>query len=1040
MSPDIQSNNPRKRKLFDSHNSNDAPNVPLPQSQRGCQDDVVDLIKLQKCSAKEISQVSQVVDDIKNVLTQAKETKFASIRDANTMFVARGVHIPYPECDDGIDDVEISLPPPNRVEAEWGLRQKMLRKSENKDISVDLIIQIPSTIFHSKDYLEYRYHRKRILYLSYLLLALKAAKQTSGYLFLADFDDGDELRPIILVDCLYSTCKIRLIPAIPIDLFPIDKLSPNACRADRERGIPTPMHNSTIINDASHLVTSDIIQKYTTSNEGFKEALVLGSVWLSRLGFSSHLLDGGFGEKEWALLQCHLVETTTQRAASRYSASSDPFQMFKSVLNLISNIKIDFESGTPTFHRKHSGHNVFFKMSRWSFSALKHHSLAIISLDKLGLPSRTQFQRIFGDSLYHVADITISFPISSLEIAAKLPANTERQNLKHSVNDYCYNLFCKGLSDRFKIITFSAPKPPAIRLTDSLVPKIQHDAVYNIVVSITLDENRCTRIIDYGPEVQDTKTAEFREFWEGKAELRRFKDGRVMETVSWDAGLPPVEQILSFLHQKITSSSQKNQLPKFYGHESEIYLTSTPLIWPIGESYGAAISEFENIANTIRQVKDFPLGFRKISRVSPALSFTSVRPPSPCLKHLGPPIEGEIELESSSMWPADSEQRNRSEFGLLLKLRAELEASGNFFAIRVGIAGANGSHKFPVSEPSNVYCFMDILTKRQYHFRFRLKHTLEVLSEAGGMKLLANPRPSTQKGPTHPDGSSHLRASSIQRCHKHQYFPSSVRILKKWFQSHLIAHFFDEDILELFVAIAFSQYSPTDIPSSTYCGFRKVMARLSYWDWRNAPLEIEILRHFIDEEKICIRQEFGAYQQTNRKGEVCLSIVLPGEDGEVGWIRHFIPRLVAIRMTQLARETHTRLTSILTPFNAVFKPDMSFFDFVVLLKRNPKPDKTQGTYSNVVVAPKEFGSVSLYREFIGELKFQTEEYVLLFQSSDDLTIGGLWKPEKESRAPGIEDFSSTTVKNAVPNKAAVLGLIMELGRGFIDRVGVKPSN
>ncbi|EGX52588.1 hypothetical protein AOL_s00007g576 [Orbilia oligospora ATCC 24927] len=496
------------------------------------------------------------------------------------------------------------------------------------------------------------------------------------------------------------------------------------------------MYNSSIIADAYHLVALDIIQQYTASNEGFKESLILGGVWLSRLGFSSHLLDGGFGEKEWAMLQCHLVETTTTpQTASRYSASSDAFQMFKSVLNLIATRKIHPELNIPVLHREQTDYNIFSKMSRWSSLALVKHSLAVISLDKLGISPRAQLQRVFENSLYNIADITMSLPIDLIQFGEILPETVKRWNLKHYINDYCYDLFSKGLTDRFRMITFSTPKPHPRQLEDASDRERQYHDKYVLTMFITLDEKRCTRVLDYGPEVQDAaKTVDFREFWEDKAELRRFKDGRVMETVRWDPSLPPTEQILSFLHRKLTASFPTTQPPILQGLESDIYLTSPPLVWPASDSYETAASEFQMVANTIRQIKDFPLGFKKISGVSPSLSSTSVKPPFPCSRHLGPPLEGELELEGSSMWPTDPEQRSRSEFGLLLKLRAELEATKNVLTVRVGIATTNRLHNI---------CFLDILTKRQYLFRFRLIHALE--NPPRGVSLNLPPDPSLEQ-------------------------------------------------------------------------------------------------------------------------------------------------------------------------------------------------------------------------------------------------------------------------------------------------------
>ncbi|KAK6514167.1 hypothetical protein TWF506_008578 [Arthrobotrys conoides] len=967
-----QSRNSKKRKIFDSHGFKDAPNPPLSPLRRSYQKEVADLIRLQKCSAQEMSQVTQAVENVKRVLIDIKETTFVSIRDAEAMFHSHGVHIPYPECGDCIRDGGVCLSSPTRVEAEWGLGHKMLPKSEHGDISVDLFIEIPSATFHPKDYLEYRYHRKRIIYLSYILLALKNTQKTSDYSYLADFMDGDEFRPIILVDCPSSRCKIRLIPAISLSIFPLDKLSPNTCRADRQNDVPTPMYNSSIIDDAYHLVALDALQKYAVSNEGFKEALILGRVWLFRLGFSSHLLDGGFGEKEWALLQCHLVETAT--TPSRYSTSADAFQTFKSVLNLIANTSIHSQFNISILHQRHIDFNVFSKMSRWSSQALIHHSRAATSLDKLGIPSRAQVHSIFENPLYHISDIAMSFPIDSLQIGEMLPKTVKRWNLKYHINEYCYNLFSKGLGDRFKMMIFSTPRPHSKQLKDALDTPPQNPDVYGLTIFITLDEKMCRRVLDYGPEVQDTaKTADFREFWEDKAELRRFKDGRVMETVRWDSNSPPTEQILSFLHRKLTASFQTTEKPAYQGLESGIYLANPPLLRPADDSHETTVSEFEMIANAIRQVKGFPLGFRKISGVSPSLSFTSVEPPVPCSRYLGPPLEGELELESSSMWPVDPEQRSRTELGLLLKLRAELEATGNFLTVRVGIASASRLH--------SMSCFLDLLTKRQFYFRFRLRHTLEILPKKAGVNLPADPSLGIPNvGFMHPNKRSSLRASTIQRCYQYQYFSSSVRILKQWFRSHHLACFFPGDILELFIAGVFSQYSPAEIPGSTYCGFRRAMARISHWDWRRTPLEVEILRHFTGDERAHILKAFGTYQHASPNNEACLSVVLPGEDGEVDWIRHLIPRLVAIRMTQLARETHNRLSSTPTPFQAAFIPDMSFFDFVITLKRKSDPHESVGKYSNLSAVPKKFGPLPLYQEFVAELK------VLLRERTDSLFI------------------------------------------------------
>ncbi|KAK6352698.1 hypothetical protein TWF730_009509 [Orbilia blumenaviensis] len=958
MKPEIQSSNPRKRKLFES-GLNDAHSLPL---------SITDFIKYQKCSAKEAAQITQTVNNIKQVLVCAEETKFDSIQDAKAAFCSHGAHIPYPECGDDIYGAPVFLSPPARIESELNLGHHILRKPGHDDaVVVDLIIQVPPITFHPKDYLEYRYLRKRILYLSYLTVALRGSTETQGYSFSHDFLDGDELRPTVLVDCLHvvhSKCRIRLIPAIPHDLFPIDRLSPNACWADRLSGVPTPMYNSSLVDDAHHLGNFELLRQHITSNEEFKGALVLGSTWLSRLGFSSHMLDGGFGKKEWALLQLHLVEGNVDtHSSSKYAASSDPFQIFKSVLNLIINTRLHPQTGTPTLCQTYTQYNILFKMSRWSFLALRHHSSAVVSLERSGLSSLSQFHRIFQNPFCQIYDITASFRIDTLQIMEKLPSTTARRwNLQHSINDYCYDILSKGLGDRYKTMVFCVPKPPLRHLENVLgSEKPDHDP-YNLCISFTLDEKTCMRILEYGPGVQDTRgSTDFREFWGDMAELRRFKDGRVMETVKWDATPSPTEQILGFLHRKLTSPFQTKQPPIFHGCDSEIYLTTPPLIQPPGDLYETAISEFQTVVNSIRQVNDFPLGFRKITGISPALSLTSVKPPLSCSRYLEAPLEGELDLESSSMWPVDPEQRRRSEFGLLLKLRAELEASGRFLTARVGITTTRNS--------DNTYCFLDLLTKSRYYFRFRLKDAMDITPNGLNINPQIGPSLDTRNERLiNTKQTFNLQESAVQKCHQHQFFAPSLRILGKWIQSHYLGLFFGNAILELFVAAVFSPYFPVAIPSSTYCGFRRVIAYLSCWDWRRTPLEVDVLRQFTDGERTQILKEFRADSWTNQGSEACLSVVLASEDGRVDWIRHRIPRLVAIRMTQLARETHSRLSDVSTPFNAVFDTDMAFFDFVIVLNQKYELCDSDRRYSNVVMLPKTNVSSSLYASFIRELR------------------------------------------------------------------------
>lgn len=56
-----------------------------------------------------------------------------------------------------------------------------------------------------------------------------------------------------------------------------------------------------------------------------------------------------------------------------------------------------------------------------------------------------------------------------------------------------------------------------------------------VVLGLDLDASQATRVVDRGPPADDPVAAPaFRHFWGEKAELRRFKDGAIVEAVKWD--------------------------------------------------------------------------------------------------------------------------------------------------------------------------------------------------------------------------------------------------------------------------------------------------------------------------------------------------------------------------------------------------------------------------------------------------------------------------------------------------------------------------
>ncbi|CAM9915213.1 unnamed protein product, partial [Choristocarpus tenellus] len=55
-----------------------------------------------------------------------------------------------------------------------------------------------------------------------------------------------------------------------------------------------------------------------------------------------------------------------------------------------------------------------------------------------------------------------------------------------------------------------------------------------LTVGLVIDGVLSGRVVDKGPPAEDTQGAtKFRQFWGDKSELRRFKDGSIVEAVVW---------------------------------------------------------------------------------------------------------------------------------------------------------------------------------------------------------------------------------------------------------------------------------------------------------------------------------------------------------------------------------------------------------------------------------------------------------------------------------------------------------------------------
>jgi hypothetical protein len=213
----------------------------------------------------------------------------------------------------------------------------------------------------------------------------------------------------------------------------------------------------------------------------------------------------------------------------------------------------------------------------------------------------------------------------------------------------------------------------------------------------------------------------FKAFWGDKVELRRFKDGAIIESVVWNSpstGGDGADRVPSVAEQVVRYVMGRH-LPAVCGSSGQLLravnaqLQQAVLASP---SQGASSSEdalsrraveaLDKLRGVLTsQIKRLPLSYEALMAVAPELRYTSMYPPvqhpillASCnsdgtaeaagkgmkriLKQyagrtvslLAAPMRVLLQAESSGKWPLEAEAVRKSKLALLLKTRTELKA------------------------------------------------------------------------------------------------------------------------------------------------------------------------------------------------------------------------------------------------------------------------------------------------------------------------------------------------------------------------------
>ncbi|KAJ2892676.1 U3 snoRNP protein, partial [Coemansia aciculifera] len=176
--------------------------------------------------------------------------------------------------------------------------------------NVDVVVQMPGSLFQERDYLNYRYFYKRAFYVAMLLIGLR---QHSGVSELFDVEfswlRNDTRLPIVVLKAKSGVkqlsklsggggCTVRILPSIAHDTLPLKRLLPgrNYVRPSYISGtkdsgdedvasseLPaTPMYSAAILSDALLLTHMKYLFETTEMCPEFPRASSLLRIWIGQ--------------------------------------------------------------------------------------------------------------------------------------------------------------------------------------------------------------------------------------------------------------------------------------------------------------------------------------------------------------------------------------------------------------------------------------------------------------------------------------------------------------------------------------------------------------------------------------------------------------------------------------------------------------------------------------------------------------------------------------------------------------------------------------
>ncbi|KAJ7242747.1 Nrap protein [Mycena haematopus] len=953
--------------------------------------------------------------------------------EAARRLIKKGVSVPYclPQpLEDTNWKVAFEKPSDITMVGSWPNKISVKGKDGSK-FGVDLAIEMPCDLFQEKDYLNGRFFHKRAYYLATLAAAIQDSNSLNVDVTYESAFNDPRLTKLFLEprkdetpdDFTKLNARVCIIPVLPADSpIALHRLSPSHSNirisgdSDAE-SVATPMYNSALLTTLipkTHLLSNFALKEHTSS---FSDALALLRVWANQRGYGqgSRLCVRGFDSlgSWWAVLLGFLVfgeeprDKRTKRKPLGRGLSS--YQLFRAALDFLS--RHDFEEAA--FHQTKVGHkfspeeyevhhgavlvdssstlNVLAGVSIGSLQLLQHDAQK--TLEKLNAVSigGDPFAYIFLEEQRDLStrfDTVIRVDISSAKPRSpSLHQTLDTGSPANALISSMTALLRQGLGNRVNVIAILNAAPSPRPLSQAL--PTNPDVIY---VGLIHNPRNAFRLVDHGPAADEPNLAiaeRFREFWGDKAELRRFKDGRIVESVVWDiksaderSHVPAM--IVRHVLQRHFGLEDAAAVQSWRGFDGVVNLPEaiSRVYTGSGTAVGfkGAMVAFDALVKELKSLnEELPLSLAAVSAVSEQLRYTSVFSPVPLPESLAaslpqnarylPSMEIILHFEKSAKWPDDLRAIQKIKLAFFERMASALMTSVK--GLKASVVVGDSVNMSEIRDNST----MEIVTPDGWAFSARIWHDREatlldrLITGKNALPHINFPS-EKKKGKEHQEAVDakevyvrrfihaprHHRAIAALN-HRFTAFSPTVRLVKRWLASHWVLHgHISEEAVEILCASAFVgdgtdvEVDPENVvaerasvPGSKERGFAIVVEFLKDWKWEEG-----LFVHLYGREAKA--GDPLPTSTSSRAGVWKISTEFDPE-GNV-WTLHGPDVMVAHRVRALAKATWNGLQGIEDgkfDVKSIFIHPTDDYDFVVRMDPATLPRYAQNIDSSLAI-------------------------------------------------------------------------------------------